>query len=438
MTPPAHDFREELAHHDTLSEKIGAAQARLDSLASKGAALPPEEQEMVDELLEAFSITLEELRVAGEELYQQNEALTTGALELESLQQRYRNLFELAPGGYFVTDLDGVIHQANQAAGHLLGITPRELAGKPLTVYIAPGQRADFHRRLIRLSRTGGTQEVEWETEMWTRYNAERIVPVLLNGAVMHDAGQPTTGLLWLVRDLSPLKEAQKALMLAEQQALVGRLASSLAHEVGNPLQTVLGCMGLAHEALTADGPTRAQHLLEVGRSELRRAATILHRLRELSRPPEPDETEPTDLNALLARVLLLTAGLFAEHGVKVVWNPAPELPPVEATPDRLRQVFLNLILNAVEAMPEGGALTVRTEAAGTWVRTILADTGVGIDPSELQHLFTPFHTTRTGGMGLGLYVCKQIMDEHQGEITIESQPGQGATFTLKLPVAAA
>jgi PAS domain S-box-containing protein len=436
-SPPS-DLREELSHYGTLGEKIAIAQERLDSLAAKGTALPPDEQAMVDELLEAFSITLEELRVVGEEVQQQNEALTAAYAQLENLQQRYHNLFEFAPSGYFVTDMDGVIRQANRTACLLLGVARAELMNKPLVVYIAAGHRADFHRNLNRLADGNGEAEVEWETELWTRASAQQRLPILLNGAVMRDAGQEPDRLLWLARDVSRRKATEEALRVAERQALVGRLASSLAHEVGNPLQTVLGCLGLASEAVEADKPTRAGYLLEVGRTELQRAGNILHRLRELSRPPTPDETEPTDLNQLLARALVLTAKHCEENDVQVVWEPAKDLPPVEATPDRLQQVFLNLILNAVDAMPEGGTMAVRTERGVKMVRAIVSDTGIGIAPSEKEHLFSPFHTTKTGGMGMGLFVCKQIMDEHKGEIEILSQPGQGATAIVSLPVAKA
>ncbi len=429
-------LREQVSQYDTLAEKIAAAQARLDSLAAKGTALPSEEQGMVDELLEAFSITIEELRVAGEELRQQNDELTAAYQQLGVLQQRYRDLFEFAPSGYFVTDRQGVIRQANRAASLLLGIPPNELIGKPLAVYIASGKRANFHRYANRLA--SAEREVKWETEMWTRHNPEQGVPVVMSGAVLHDAEPQLSGFLWLARDITALKAAQEALSIAEQQALVGRLASSLAHELGNPLQAVLGCMGLAREALTAGKVARTEDLLDVGRAELRRSARILHRLRELSRPRTGDQIERIDLNELLARVVLLTAGHCKEHHVKVRWAPDPELRPVEAEPDRLQQVFLNLILNAVDAMPHGGTLTLRTEEAGSTVRAIVSDTGVGLEQHELEHLFTPFYTTKTGGMGLGLYISKQIVDEHRGDIEIESRAGQGATFTVALPAVGA
>jgi PAS domain S-box-containing protein len=435
---PQDDLHEIVSEVDTLGERISAAQARMDLLAARSGALPAGEQAAVDELLETFSFTLEELRVAGEELSQQNDELILAYQELESVQQSYRDLFEFAPGGYFVTDREGVIRQANRAAGLLLGISPTELEGRPLVVYIAAGGRADFHRQLNRLlaAENGQGEQVEWETRMATRYGARPEVPVLLNGAVKRDGALEPSGVLWLARDLSALKRAQEALSFAERQALVGRLASSLAHEMGNPLQAALGCIGLAHEALPPEGLPRVRQLLELGRSELRRTAEILNRLRELGRPATPDKREPTDLNALLERVLLLMSKHCEDHHIAVTWSPAPELPPVEATPGRLQQVFVNLVLNAVDAMPNGGVLTLSTEASEFTIRAVITDTGVGIAASELHHLFTPFHTTKEDGMGLGLYVCKQIVDEHKGDIEIRSQAGEGTTFTVTLPVA--
>jgi two-component system NtrC family sensor kinase len=158
--------------------------------------------------------------------------------------------------------------------------------------------------------------------------------------------------------------------------------------------------------------------------------------LRDLGREPRAEKAEPTDLNALVEKALLLTRKSCQSAGVEVEWSPANDLSPVPAVPGRLHQVFLNLILNAVAAMPHGGRLhlstTTTSQPEGVQIR--FADTGVGIEPGRLSRIFEPFHSSRPEGLGLGLYISKQIVEEHDGQIEVVSQVGEGTTFTVWLP----
>ncbi|HUW13445.1 MAG TPA: ATP-binding protein, partial [Anaerolineae bacterium] len=121
----------------------------------------------------------------------------------------------------------------------------------------------------------------------------------------------------------------------------------------------------------------------------------------------------------------------------EVVWEPAAGLPVLSLVPGRIHQVFLNLVLNALEAMPDGGHLRIGTDCTGdpAWVRVTVADTGSGIVPDDLSRLFDPFYTTKAEGLGLGLYITRNIVEEHGGRIEVESEPGEGTTFTVWLPV---
>jgi two-component system NtrC family sensor kinase len=237
-----------------------------------------------------------------------------------------------------------------------------------------------------------------------------------------------------MVADITEKRMSQVALLRAERLAIAGRLGASLAHEINNPLQAVIGSLGLAEEML--DEGVAVRRYLEIAMEELERAAGIVTQLRDLGRAPKVSEPEPADLNKLVEKVLLLTRKDCENRGIEVAWSPGTDLPAVPLVPERMRQVFLNLILNAIEAMPHGGQLQVSAVPAGdpAGVRVAFADTGLGIEPERLTAIFEPFHSTRPEGLGLGLYISKNIVEEHGGHIDVDSQVGEGTTFTVWLP----
>jgi signal transduction histidine kinase len=169
---------------------------------------------------------------------------------------------------------------------------------------------------------------------------------------------------------------------------------------------------------------------------ELERAARIVADLRNLNRPARLEERALVKINALLKNVLTLTQKRCENRGINVVWEPATSDPLVFVVRDRMQQVFLNLVLNAIEAMPDGGRLTVSAAHTETPenVRVRISDTGVGIAPEARDRLFDAFYTTKSDGVGLGLYVTHGIIRDHGGHIDVESCAGEGTTFTVWLP----
>jgi two-component system NtrC family sensor kinase len=172
---------------------------------------------------------------------------------------------------------------------------------------------------------------------------------------------------------------------------------------------------------------------LGIARDELARIAGIIERMRDFYRP-DRGESAPCDINRLLEGTLTL-AGLNTRYSaIQVIFTPAPELPPIYGNSDQLRQVFLNLILNAIDAMPKGGTLAVRTVAGPTVVLIEIQDTGIGIPDDIRARLFEPFFTNKPNGTGLGLSISAHIVTQHNGQIEVESSPGQGSTFRVVLP----
>ena len=234
----------------------------------------------------------------------------------------------------------------------------------------------------------------------------------------------------------------QVQLIHSEKMSALGRLVASLAHEINNPLQAVGGCLTLIQEEL--EGPNRQEKLdryLEIASSEVERVSGLVRRMRGFYRQAR-EGMQPTDLHDVLESVLALTHKQLQHSSVTLEQEWATdELPPIWANPDQLKQVFLNLVLNAIDAMPGGGTLYVRTRLAdlpstgAPGVCVEFTDTGEGI-PSEVQdRVFEPFFTTKKEGSGLGLSISHGIITAHGGQITVESQEGMGTTFTVLLPV---
>ena len=239
-----------------------------------------------------------------------------------------------------------------------------------------------------------------------------------------------------MIDQIQVLRATQVKLIHSEKMGALGRLIASISHEINNPLQSIQGCLTLAKEEL--EGPTRPEKIeryLDIAEDEIDRIATIVRRVRDFYRPSGQEHT-PIDLHQTLEGVLELS-GKELQHSyvnVERIWDPA--IPLVVANPDHLKQVFLNLVINAIDAMPEGGDLTIRTILDHESVSIEFTDTGVGMPPDVQARLFEPFFTTKPHGSGLGLSISYGIIQEHNGQILVQSEVGKGTTFTIILPIA--
>ncbi|MFN8481609.1 MAG: ATP-binding protein [Anaerolineae bacterium] len=227
------------------------------------------------------------------------------------------------------------------------------------------------------------------------------------------------------------LDHAEAGMLQAARLAAVGQLSASIAHEINNPLYAARNCLYLLEEDLPPD--QQSSPYLAMARDQLTRIAGIIERMRDFYRPTRGDMA-PCDLNQILEETLAL-AGLNMRHGaIKMIFAPARDLPRVLGSDDQLRQVFLNLVLNAIDAMPNGGTLTVRTEAGPSVAIVEIQDTGVGIPDAIRARIFEPFFTNKPTGTGLGLAICGHIVTQHSGQIEVESREGEGTTFRVALP----
>ncbi|MGC9397745.1 MAG: GAF domain-containing protein [Anaerolineae bacterium] len=249
-----------------------------------------------------------------------------------------------------------------------------------------------------------------------------------------------------LKRLLREREETQVRLVHTEKMAALGRLVASLAHEINNPLQAVQGCITLAHEELLDKTYDRRSisYYIDVAEEEIDRISVIIRRMRDFYRPTR-QEYRRTDIHEVLDSVLALTNKQLQHSHVEVERRWAEDLPEIHANPDHLKQVFLNLMLNAVDAMPMGGTLSVATDMATLpgekpeeerpAVRITFTDTGMGMDEETISRLFEPFFTTKPDGSGLGLSISYSLVKAHQGEIDVHSVINAGTTMAVRLPI---
>jgi PAS domain S-box-containing protein len=297
----------------------------------------------------------------------------------------------------------------------------RSMLGLPLRL----GER-DLGAVLIAFDEphTFAEEEITWATQ------AVDLAALALENARLYE--QVTTWATELEQRVEvrtrELQEAQSYLLHAERLAALGQLSAGLAHEIGHPLGLIHGYAELLNEE-QPDHP-----YLRPIRNATERLMSLVDQLRNFSRPAA-EERSPVAIHEIVGRVLALAEQELIYHRVQVVRHLAADLPLVEADGQQLEQVFLNLVLNARDAMPQGGELTVCTYSEADQVLVAFADTGAGVPAENLERIFEPYFTTKEGkGTGLGLAICRRIVEAHGGKIEVESEAGAGATFRVCLP----
>jgi len=232
------------------------------------------------------------------------------------------------------------------------------------------------------------------------------------------------------------LKESQEQLIQAEKLTSLGQMAASIAHEINNPLAGVLVYTRLLSKKLTEDTARKEESLdyLAKMESEVSRCSRIIRNLLDFARQTEP-MLRLVDINQVIEQVLAMVGHQAQLQNVEVMKEFSPSLPKVMADFDQLQQIFTNLALNAIQAMPDGGRLTIRSSAVDGEVRIDVQDTGYGISKENMGKLFTPFFTTKAKGkgVGLGLAVVHGIIERHKGRIKVQSEVGKGTTFSIYL-----
>jgi PAS domain S-box-containing protein len=354
--------------------------------------------------------------------------------ELNAQEASYQQTIEHAPAAIFRLSFDdGRILEANRVAELVTGYSREELAGRPVWELHPPEERERVRQCWLD-TRIHGHRAAD---DLHLVHRSGRPVPVFVNTGLIEYGKQRFIQRICV--DLSERRRLESQLVQSEKMAAIGQLAAGVAHEIRNPLGAIRNALYDLKEILV-DGPEEAQEDLRIAEEELERARAIIDSLLEFSRVSRV-ETEPVHLNQVLEKTLLLTGKALRNSDI-VVETEFGDIPPCRANENELRQVVLNLITNAVQAMPDGGTLRLRTgflpASNGQGPRVVLevSDSGVGIPPEHLKDIFNPFFTTKEPGQGtgLGLSVVDSIVRRNRGRIHVESEPGKGATFRLEFP----
>lgn len=337
----------------------------------------------------------------------------------------------------FTMDADKFIRSWNPAAARIFGWTAGEIVGQPV-------------QRLIPLDLLAA-RELEQIDEAVAIHNHLQIVtvrlakdgrrvPVELTVSVLRDPNGAPIGRCAVLRDITERKQLEEKKLQSERLAVIGAMSAKLAHEIRNPLASITLNLSLVDDeaaTLAAAAPAATAEmrtLLSAIGAEVRRIERVTEDYLQFAKMPKP-RRDLVILNDLLTQGLSFLQTSFDAAKVTLRRDLDPRLPAVFGDEAQLWQAILNLIRNAIEAMPQGGALTLTTMSTGAGVVVRVADTGKGIDPATRDNLFKPFYSTKASGTGLGLPLTQQIITEHGGRIHCESAPDRGTTFTIELPV---
>jgi signal transduction histidine kinase len=234
---------------------------------------------------------------------------------------------------------------------------------------------------------------------------------------------------------LRQLRSAQEDLVRSERLATTGKMTAQLAHEVNNPIHNIQSCLKTAIGRLPQG--TKGKDLIEVAYEEVNRLSRLSAQMLSLYRSSlVEEEMQPTNVNEIMGEVVTLARSEVQDRNIVLREEIEPSLPVVRGSRDKLKQVLLNLISNALDAMPNGGELAMRAARQNGTIRLTVADTGVGIPRENMNRIFDAFFTTKgkVSGVGLGLSVSYGIVSQHRGSIEVKSAPGKGSSFTVILP----
>jgi two-component system sensor histidine kinase AtoS len=348
---------------------------------------------------------------------------------IQASEARYRSLAEYAPDIIFVLDAQGRYVFINLRVEERLGYKPETLLGRHFTDLFAPESQAQAQALLHQVTRLAHLPPVL----ALLSQDRTRRVWVEIRMVAPHGASGQAAGLQGVMQDVTKRREIEEQFLRSEKLAAVGQLAAGVAHDLGNVLaiinSTVQGLLSHADE----DPPDRES--LEVIRRNVAQADRTIRSLLSFATPRAP-ALAPVDIGSVLeATCLLLKTELAAQH-LHIVKRLASDAPLVMADYDQLQQVFLNLLLNAIQAVPEDGLITLSTafDPEEHQVKIALADTGSGISEADRSRIFEPFFTTKPGGTGLGLCVSDRLIRAHGGSIAVTSDEGKGSVFTVSLP----
>jgi PAS domain S-box-containing protein len=410
------------------------------------ATIPQEMFEALSRAFEDFQVRAEKLRGAyarmqedfkkvNIELDAKNEQLAGSLRKQEEIKLYLNSILESMNNGVIGIDIMERITHFNRAASEITGYSAGDVLGRKYSEFFTKG--VDERFSLLQVLRTGMGHNRD---EKAIRHKAGHPLPVSFQTAVLRDPAGSPIGAVEIFNDISRIKALEEEMQQAKTMAALGEMAATMAHEIRNPL----GAMGMWADLLEREIPAESGSKKLVNRiiEGLGKLNRIVSNLLVYSRPVRPN-LRKVALDQVLSETVDFVGIEIERQEQKVELRKMTDGEPVfvQVDPEKLQQVIMNLSLNAIQAMPDGGTLTVKIDkSCGVnrgYASFSIIDTGSGIAPEHLDKIFDPFFTTKANGTGLGLAIVKKIVESHAGYIDVNSAPGKGTMVQVFLPCAA-
>jgi PAS domain S-box-containing protein len=353
--------------------------------------------------------------------------------ELRQKQEINSGIINSATDAIITINDDHVIVGFNRGAEQMFGFSRAEALGQDLNIVIPPPYKAEHRGYVRRYVATREARMIGKHVRLTALRRDGREFPISISFSVaeIHD-NLYFTG---IIRDITEYQEMEERVLQSERLAAVGNTVTHIAHEFENPLLTI---GGFARQLLkTPNLPDKASRKLAMIAEEVSYLEAMLVEMQDFVRRPSTQQF-PGQITDTLGEALELFRDTFEEHHITVRRVEETPLPQLAFDPRQVRQVFLNLLKNALEAMPQGGEISITVRVRQGNAEISIADTGQGMTPEVAENIFQPYFTTKEKGTGLGLAICQSIIQEHGGSISVDSSLGRGTTFTIQLPLAQA
>jgi len=354
--------------------------------------------------------------------------------EVRRIERHLASIVESANDIILSTDIEGRILTWNTAAEKLSGYTFHEVKGRSFFEYFAKERQQEVILFLSRLKATENreiSRVIEWD--LVTRKGA--LIPISWVFSMMKDELTQTVGMVGVGRDLTERRKFEMQLFRSQKLAALGVMAGGIAHEIRNPLAVCSSAAQfLMEDHLTPEFQRECAQKIQTG---IQKATIIIENLLKFGRPLSQSDITEVHLISVLKETLTLIKNQAKLQKIQITTHFSKGSIRINGNANLLQQVFMNLFLNAIHAMPKGGRLSISTEKMGGEVKVRIKDTGRGISKMAIENIFDPFYTTSAvgKGTGLGLSICYSIIKHHLGSIDVESKEGKGSTFTVRFPI---
>ena len=347
--------------------------------------------------------------------------------ELRASEKRFRAILDTATDGIISIDENHRIILFNNAAERIFGYSRKEILGENLNVLIPP-QYGDHYRFIRRFLENKKSEIIGKTISLTGLRRGGQEFPVQLGLSFLEMGGRAT--FTAIIRDVSDQVQMERKLLQSERLAAVGQAVAHVAHELKNPLMIIGGFSAQIRKGLDQGKDASKMDMIL---DEVKRLERLVADLGDFTKTYTLVK-RPARINDLLKDVINIMSGVHAPHQYGFHHDLSDDVHEIICDPDKLKQVFINIISNGLEAMEEGGGITVLSRKVSGGIEVQIIDQGTGIPDGDLAHIFEPFFTTRKGGSGLGLSISYKIVEAHNGDLSAFSRPGKGTTFIVRLP----